>query len=92
MADEIEFDWDEDNVNHLARHNVTSPEAEQAVLNGSIEIAYQIVEDEQRYVIVGRSNAGRFLTLVWTEREGAIRVITGWDATEAEEREYWKGV
>jgi hypothetical protein len=30
---EIEFDWDEANIGHLARHSVLPGEAEQVILN-----------------------------------------------------------
>lgn len=86
----IEFDWDKANVNHLARHNVHPEEAEQAICNGSVEINYQVVDGEEQYAVVGRTNRARFLTLVLADREGAIRVITAWDSTAEEETEYWK--
>lgn len=92
VADEILFDWDEANISHLGRHNIMRPEAEQVVLNASVEIGYQVIEGEERYVIAGRTNGARFLTLVFANRRGAVRVITGWDSTAEEEGEYWKGV
>ena len=64
MADEIRFDWDEANVGHIARHHITPIEAEQAVLNGA-EIDLQLVDDEERLIVVGRANPGRFLTIAW---------------------------
>jgi hypothetical protein len=36
-SDEINFDWDETNLNH----NVSRTEAEQVIFNGSVEISYQ---------------------------------------------------
>lgn len=92
VADEIRFDWNDANIGHLARHNVNPEEAEQALRNGPVEIEYQDIGGEKRYVDIGRTNRGRFLTLVATEREGAVRVITGWDSTAEEEAEYWRGV
>jgi len=62
------------------------------IFNGSVEISYQVVDGEERYATVGRTNSARFLTLVFTDREGSIRVITAWDSTTEEEAEYWKGV
>jgi hypothetical protein len=41
---EIEFDWDEANIGHLARHNVLPEEAEQVVLNHPIDLGVEIVE------------------------------------------------
>jgi len=34
VADKIRFDWDEANVEHIARHNVTPQEIEQVFANG----------------------------------------------------------
>jgi hypothetical protein len=38
-ADGIEFDWDEANMRHIARHGVTPEEAEEAVTNDPLELA-----------------------------------------------------
>lgn len=71
------------------RHDITPDEAEQAILNGFVEIEFHVINDEDRWLIVGVSEAGRFLTIVWTVRNEAIRVITGWDSTRQEEAVYW---
>lgn len=89
MAHGIEFDWDKENLNHLARHNISRREAEEVILNGFIEIDYQVVDVEERFLVVGLTNSGRFLTLVWTQRSSAVRPVTGWDSTREEESQYW---
>jgi hypothetical protein len=89
VADEIKFDWDDANVQHLARHNVRPEEAEQVILNGTAYVEFQIENAEERFAVVGRTNSGRFLTLVLTERFGAVRPITAWDSTREEEAQYW---
>jgi len=89
VADEIRFDWDESNISHIARHNVCREEAEQVVINGFVEIEYQFINEEERFLIVGRTNRGRFLTLSLTSRGAGIRPITAWDSTSKEEAAYW---
>jgi uncharacterized protein len=89
VADGISFDWDEANLKHIARHNVSRVEAEQVFLNGFVEFDYQVVDGEERELVIGLTNAGRFLTLLWTEHDGAVRPITAWDATREEEEHYW---
>ena len=89
VASEIIFDWDEGNLNHLAAHKISREEAEQVIVNGFAELGYQFQNDEERDVIVGVTNSGRFVTLVLTYRSGAVRPITGWDTTIAEETQYW---
>ncbi len=89
MPGGIKFEWDDDNLTHLARHDVSSLEAEQVILNGFVEIEYQVVDGEERELVVGYTNAGRFLTVLWTERSGTVRPITAWDSTHEEEEQYW---
>ncbi len=45
---QIEFDWDEANIGHLARHSVRPEEAEQVILNDPVDIGMEIVEGEER--------------------------------------------
>jgi len=77
----VEFDWDEANTRHLARHKVTPVEAEQAFLNEAVEIDYQFVDHEGRFVAIGTTAVGRFLVIVYTMRGEAIRIITAFDAS-----------
>ena len=91
LADEIQFSWDNANIAHLAVHGITPAEAEQVFYNGYVEIDEDVEDGEERSGIVGISNTGRVLTIWWTPREKAIRPITGWDATKAEELAYWAG-
>jgi uncharacterized protein len=45
---EIEFDWDEANIGHVARHGVHPEEAEQVILNDPVDLGMEIVEGEER--------------------------------------------
>ena len=80
MADELGFDWDDANVEHIARHDVTPGEAEQVMLNIPVEIGYQVIDGEERFVAAGMTRLGRFLTIVWTDREGLVRIVTAFDS------------
>jgi uncharacterized DUF497 family protein len=64
VADELGFDWDDANIEHIARHGVTPGEAEQVMLNIPIEIDYQVIDGEERFVAVGMTAVGRFLTII----------------------------
>jgi uncharacterized DUF497 family protein len=88
VAGDIGFDWDEANVRHIARHGVSPEEAEEAILNGPVEVDYQVVDGEERYVVVGLSDAARFLTIVWTDRWGAVRIITAFDSSREDQAVY----
>ena len=43
---EIEFEWDEANIGHLARHSVLPEEAEQVILNDPVDAGMEIVEGD----------------------------------------------
>jgi uncharacterized DUF497 family protein len=76
-----EFDWDQDNVEHIARHNVTPAEAEQVLRNKAIIVASQIRNGEERVLCVGRTDARRAIQLIYTIRQGRFRVVTAHDAS-----------
>jgi len=46
------------------------------------------VDGEQRYAVLGATEVGRRLFVVFTRRHGAIRVISAREATDAEKRVY----
>lgn len=84
----MEFDWDEANILHLARHDITPDEAMQVIENGTVFIDFEFVDGEPRTTETGHTLSGRFLTLITTERETRTRVATGWDATKAQRIAY----
>jgi uncharacterized DUF497 family protein len=51
-------------------------EVEQAFANAPMIVGAQDHPEEERCLCFGRTNAGRFLTLVYSERKGRIRVVT----------------
>jgi len=76
---ELEFDWDEANIGHLARHNVRPEEAEQVILRDPVDLGIQIVEGEERYLNLGPTQRGRILLVVTTWRGERVRVVTGFE-------------
>jgi len=70
---EIEFDWDEANIGHVARHSVLPEEAEQVILNDPVDVGMEIVEGEERYLNLGATVQGRVLLVVTTWREDRTR-------------------
>ena len=71
-----EFDWDEQNVGHILRHDVTPEEVEQALQNDPIDLAVQIRNGEERVLCAGKTNSGRVLQVAYMTRKGKIRVVT----------------
>jgi len=78
---EPEFDWDDEVEDHIAAHGVTPEEAEEAVLDPRQipDVAYS-TPTERRHAIIGATEAGRILFVVFTLRRGRVRVITAFNA------------
>jgi len=74
----MEFDWDAANVEHIARHQVTPVECEEAYRNGPMVIEHQRRRHERRRLCLGETTAGRLLTFVVIERRGKIRFVTAY--------------
>ena len=73
----MKFDWDEANTVHIARHNVTPQEVEQAFANNPLVVlATQKRGGEERVLCAGLTDAGRPLQFVYTIRREKVRVIT----------------
>ena len=83
------FDWDDANVDHIARHGISPEEAEEALLDrrrvGSS--AYN-VPGERGSAVIGATDGGRILSVVFTRRHGVFRVVTALDANQSECRRY----
>jgi uncharacterized DUF497 family protein len=77
-----EFDWDAANRDHLALHNVTREEAQQAILDPhAVLVEIQSGDEEERTKVLGITSGGRILAVVFTFRGGAIRPVTAYTAT-----------
>ena len=75
----IEFDWDEANIGHVARHSVRPAEAEQVILNDPVDLGMEIIEGEERHLNLGATARGRVLLVVTTWREDRVRVVTAFE-------------
>lgn len=93
MPDRGDFDWDEANIGHLARHGVERWEAEEALLDpGRIGNAAYNVRGETRWAALGATEAGRrVLFVVFTWRRGRIWVVTARDTEAKEKCRYRRG-
>lgn len=75
----MEFDWDDDNRKHLARHRVSPQEAESAILDeDAVLLEIESEQSEERIKALGMTAAGRILAVVFTVRGEAIRPITAY--------------
>jgi uncharacterized DUF497 family protein len=76
---EIEFDWDQANIGHVALHSVLPEEAEQVILHDPVDLGMEIVEGEECYLNLGATAPGRVLLVVTTWREDRVRVVTAFE-------------
>jgi uncharacterized DUF497 family protein len=76
--DAVEFDWDAENLQHIARHDVLREEAEQFFRNGYIVIGRVIRNEEERVAALGQTDAARLLSVIFTVRNGLLRVVTAY--------------
>ena len=77
------LEWDEENIEHIARHGVNPEEVEEACYNGP----YILKGRQGSYLVYSQTGDGRYLLVVARYRgEGVIRVITARDMTDAEKR------
>jgi uncharacterized DUF497 family protein len=77
------FDWDEDNIRHVAEHGVTPEEAEQVLINDPADGGVQNQDGEDRYVEVEVTDALRVLVVISTNRGELTRAVTAYPATPA---------
>ena len=80
VANGPEFDWDAGNTKHLAAHEVTAREFEAVMQNSPLDLAYEVVDGEERYRSVGVTDSGRLLVAIWTIRDGKVRAVTAFPA------------
>ena len=85
------FQWDAGNSekNWLA-HDVNQAETEQVFFNRPVLIVPDVAHSrvEARHYVLGRTNAGRRLTVVFTIRGSLVRPITALDMSRRERRLY----
>ncbi len=86
----VGFEWDKANIDHIAQHNVSPNEAEEAFFDTKNvldeDIAHSIAED--RFIIIGKTKEERLLYQVFTKRENKIRVISSRDINKKEVKLY----
>ena len=79
------FEWDEVNIGHIAEHNVTAEEVEEACFNDPFVLKGR----QKRYYVLGRADSGRYLVVIIQPKSREIvRVITARDMDKAERRRY----
>jgi uncharacterized DUF497 family protein len=88
-----EWLWDEFSRGEIARHDVTVAEAERAAGDVGFLLAKARRSGEVRVSTLGRTDGGRLLLVVITQRGELSRVVTARDASRRERRiwRHWHG-
>ena len=80
-----ELEWDDENIEHIARHNVNPQEVEDVCFG--LHISER--ERDQRYILSGQTTGGTYLNVV-VERvgKGLFRPITAFEMSDNYKRRY----
>ncbi len=87
----IEFEWDSGNIDkNSLKHDVSSCEAEEVLINKPLLIANAIhsTENEKRFYAFGRTLKGRKISISFTVRKDRVRVIMARDMSKKERTWY----
>lgn len=87
------FEWDEGNLTkNWDRHDVSVGECEQIFFNKPLIVKRDKKHSrfENRYYVLGQTNATRLLFAVFTVRKDKIRIISARDMTLVETKRYLK--
>ncbi|RMF56704.1 MAG: BrnT family toxin [Calditrichaeota bacterium] len=85
------FDWDEGNRSkNWEKHRVSTVECEEVFFNRPLLLFPDVKHSqyEPRYYVLGHTNAGRRLFVVFTVRGNRIRVISARDMSRKERKIY----
>lgn len=75
----MEFEWDRENIEHLARHGIAADEVEELLERPTVRRRGG-TDARDRFRVLGRAAAGRYLAIVYQEKaQGLMRVITAWE-------------
>lgn len=87
--DDDGLDWDDENVDHIARHRVHTDEVVDAFSDPQVvQLHARRVGAELRWSFIGRTSAGRTLFVVYTRRSGRVRPVTARDTSPRESAFY----
>ena len=86
----IEFEWDEGNRGKNRKHRVDDKESEEVFFDEHSRIFKDVLhsQHEERLRIIGKTQQGRLLFIVFTKRGDKVRIISARDTNRNEEKLY----
>ena len=91
IPEPVIFEWDKGNASkNLHKHEVADSECEETFTDEHKRLYKDVFHSqrEDRYILIGKTNAGRLLNVVFTKRKDMIRVISARDLNKKERRFY----
>lgn len=89
------FEWDKGNINkNWEKHRVSHTECEEVFFNEPIVVGIDEKHsaEEGRLYLLGKTDSGRFLFVVFTTRKERIRVISARDMNKKERKAYYEQI
>ncbi|MGI8554000.1 MAG: BrnT family toxin [Dehalococcoidia bacterium] len=75
----VEFEWDDDHIEHLVHHGITPDEVEE-LFDRRVVRRRGDTDAPNCFRVLGRTTVGRYLTIVYEQRAPRLlRPFTGWD-------------
>lgn len=88
----FEFEWDHGNLQKSKKKHGVSPDEIEALFNNrlAVPLGHQILPEapEERLCLVGPTDDGRMVSVVFTLRDGRVRPISGRPASRKERKLY----
>ena len=83
--------WDRINLRKVIAHRVEPDEVEEAFSDPKASIRRTKGGDAgRRYLMVARTESGRYLRVIFERLPEGVRVVTAFDATGSDHRLYWR--
>lgn len=84
----MEFEWDEaKRLSNLEKHDIDFVDVRELFSGRLLHTTTSSYTAEERFITTGRLNA-QFITVIWTWRGQAIRIISARSASDGERRAY----
>lgn len=83
----LQFEWDKGNIGKNKKHKVEDKETEETFFDEGKVISKDKIHStylEERFILLGKTKKDRLLYLVFTERDGKIRIISARDVNKKE--------
>lgn len=96
MTNFIKLRWSEYRIQHIARHNITPEEVEEAIFQDHHRLIKKYQKSTQfpgkyLYLAYGRTKAGRLLTILLLNAEGIEYIpLTARDMVPSEKQQYFR--